>query len=358
MTALELAKSLSAKFFAHGNYESPGGAGISGHGFMPAGADAIEEYFDDDHGFSGLAVHSVGFTEGADEEQVIIYVVKGSRKALRALPEEVEGVGVTAQVMGKLRAGPRAAAAVQGPSHFFQRGPRIACGSSCAPGVERYAGTFGAIIRRAAGALFALSNNHVFAACNHTPPGMPILAPATMDTRAGRAAPSEFARHEAMVELRSGDPDLVPCMTLDAAIAALSNPANVSSWQGDADGFDTPAAVLPLRSGLKVKKIGRTTGLTSGTVEAFTPTPWMLPYKTSRFTANVWFTNTWTVRSNDADPFALAGDSGSLLVTEDGQHAVGLLFAANTSGSYGIIMPIGDVLAAFGNATLLSGYGL
>jgi hypothetical protein len=107
-----------------------------------------------------------------------------------------------------------------------------------------------------------------------------------------------------------------------------------------------------------VKKVGRTTGLTTGTIEAFQPAPWVLPYRSPKFTATVWFTDTWTVRSNDVDPFALAGDSGSLIVTEDGMAAVGLLFAVNTPGARGIIMALEEVLAAFGSLQLLSGHGL
>ncbi len=86
--------------------------------------------------------------------------------------------------------------------------------------------------------------------------------------------------------------------------------------------------------------------------------PWILPYKTGKFSATVWFTDTWTVRADGADPFALPGDSGSLVVSEDGTSVVGLLFAVNNRGQYGIIMPIDQVLAAFGGATLVSGHGI
>jgi hypothetical protein len=83
-----------------------------------------------------------------------------------------------------------------------------------------------------------------------------------------------------------------------------------------------------------------------------------LPYKSDHFTAKAWFQNTWTVRAADDDLFALGGDSGSLVVTEDGKSAVGLLFAANTRGDYGIILPIKDVLTGLGNPRLVSGHGI
>lgn len=207
--------------------------------------------------------------------------------------------------------------------------------------------------------MLALSNNHVLAACNHTPVGMPILAPSTMDARPGRRAPAEICRHEQLVELRSGDPALVPLMRADAAVAQITNLNLVSSWQGDSlSGFDTPPRTTALAAGMKVKKFGRTTGLTSGTIEAYVPTPWILPSKSSKFSAMVWFTDTWTIRTDNTDPFALPGDSGSLVVTEDARAAVGLLFAVNSRGQYGIVAPMDQVLPAFGQLTLVSGHGV
>ena len=82
------------------------------------------------------------------------------------------------------------------------------------------------------------------------------------------------------------------------------------------------------------------------------------PYRSGKFSATVWFVDTWTVISDGSDPFALPGDSGSLVIKEDGSAAVGLLFAVNNKGQYGIIMPIDQVLSAFGSATLISGHGV
>jgi len=72
----------------------------------------------------------------------------------------------------------------------------------------------------------------------------------------------------------------------------------------------------------------------------------------------VWFIDTWTVRSDNGDPFALGGDSGSLIVSEDASSAIGLFFAGNNKGDYGIFAPIEDVLSAFGNLELVSGHGV
>lgn len=358
MTAEELSKQFAETFLKNGNYEALG-ASYSDGDARPA-SSALNPYFSTDSGFSGLAVHSVGYTKNSETEteNVIVYVTRGTKKALRSLPRAVENIPVIVNVMGKLQATPRPAMAARGMSHFFEHSGRIACGSSCAPSGENYAGTVGALVSDGT-QMLALSNNHVFAACNHMPIGMPILSPAPSDARADRRAPTEICRYERMVELRSGDPKLVPLMSIDAAVAGVKNVGTVTSWQGDEiNGYDTPSTVVDLKAGMRVKKFGRTTGLTIGIVEAYVPTPWVLPYKSTKFSATVWFKNTWTVRSIDGDPFVLGGDSGSLIVTEDGSASVGLLFAGNNSGNYGIIMPIQDVLNSCGNLQLVSGHGI
>jgi hypothetical protein len=64
------------------------------------------------------------------------------------------------------------------------------------------------------------------------------------------------------------------------------------------------------------------------------------------------------VRGVNGDPFALPGDSGSLVVPEDNASAVGLVFAANPSGEVGWIIPMSSVVGAFGGIELISGHGV
>lgn len=361
MNAEKLAKTLAARFLEEGSYDALGaplGEKTLNLFATAAATNFLDDYFEPEDGFSGLAVQSVGYTPGLAEERVIVYVTRGSQKALKAIPQAVEGVPVSAFVMGKLKAGPVPAMSASASGHFFERDGRIACGSSCAPSREQYAGTVGAFLTDGE-RYYALSNNHVFAACNHTPVGMPILAPAPMDARPNRRAPSELCLFETMVELRSGIPGIVAPMKLDAAYAEVRDSGAISSWQGDdIDGFDTPDTATVPRSGIRVKKFGRTTGYTTGTVEAFVPTPWVLPYKSRRFSAEVWFQDTWTVRTDDGSPFALPGDSGSLVVTEEDTAAVGLIFAVNNRGGYAICCELTRVLAAFNGLELLHSHGI
>lgn len=357
--AREITKALSETFLRKGQYDLVPSASWHGDGPFPAATSS--EFYQIEEGFSGLSVHSVGFEEGReDEAKVHIYVTKGSRKALKDVPETLGGVPIQINRMGKMVVRPEAASGATNAGNVYQRNDRIACGSSCAPSGESYSGTFGAIVQKGSGGgLYCLSNNHVLAACNHVPVGMPVLSPSNRDGRPGVRAPSEIARHSEIEELRSGEPQLVVPCTMDVAIAQIPNSDSVTSWQGDSTfGYDTPTAVAQLQAGKSVRKFGRTTGLTTGTLEALVPTPTPIPYKCRYFSATVWFTNVWTVVSDTDGPFALPGDSGSLVVFEDASEAAGLLFAASPNGEYGWIIPISGMLGAFGGIVLVGGHGV
>ena len=366
MAAKDLALVLAQRFLRSGNFVLAGGVqGRGPHTVLPAAADASELPEYDEYGFAGLDVQSVGVEEGVSEPRVHVYVTKGSRRILeREFEAGDEAISVAINRIGRVTIKPEAAFAATHAGRVYLRGDRVACGSSCAPSTESYAGTLGALVRKTDSAdntLFLLSNNHVLAACNHIPVGMPILSPATRDARPGVRAPGEVGRHAEIRELRSGDPALVPVSCDDIAIAAAVNPAVVSSWQGDnLDGYDTPSVPGPLQSNIRVKKVGRTTGLTFGTIEARLIAPFPIPYKCNHFSAVVWFQNAWTVRSDDHAIFALPGDSGSLVVTEDGSRAVGVVFAVSqgASGDYGIIIPVDHVLNMFGGLQLVGDHGI
>jgi hypothetical protein len=159
-------------------------------------------------------------------------------------------------------------------------------------------------------------------------------------------------------ELRSGDPYFVTPGGIDLALARVNDPNAVSSWQGDQkEGFDTPVVVSEPFSLMRVKKFGRTTGLTFGEVEARINTPTPITYNAKSFRGTVWFKEVWTVRAIH-DHFVLPGDSGSLVVSEDGLEAVGVVFAGNPKGDYGWIIPMPAAAAVFGGLQLVSNHGV
>ena len=132
--------------------------------------------------------------------------------------------------------------------------------------------------------LYLLSNNHVLAGCNHVPRNQPVLAPSNMDGRPDAPAPQEVGRHHAIGALRSGDPQFVQPCDADVALARASDAGAISSWQGDLqDGYDTPANFSEPLSLMRVKKFGRTTGLTHGEIEARVNTPMPVSYQSKHF---------------------------------------------------------------------------
>jgi hypothetical protein len=304
--------------------------------------------------FGGLAVQAVGYERGKVEDPAVhIYVLRASRALQKNLPKAINDVPLVVNRMGRVITLPGAIAG----AYYFQHGGRVACGSSCAPSAERYSGTFGALVRANdyPDKLFCLSNNHVLAACNHVPVGQPIMSPSMQDSGPA-AAPRHIANHTAIVELRSGVPELVPVNQVDIAIAEVADDDVVSSWQGDdTDGYDSPDAIVVPTSGMRVKKFGRSSGLTLGTVESITVSYEPVSYNSTNFKAVAWFENVWVVRG-DGGPFSIPGDSGSLVVSEDGDDAVGVVFAG--AGDYGWICPMDSVQNLFGGVSLVSDHNI
>ena len=131
---------------------------------------------------------------------------------------------------------------------------------------------------------------------------------------------------------------------MDAAIA-LSSAANLGRSTSSA-GYGTPRSTTRAASvGLKVKKYGRTTGLTKGDVVGINAT-----VNVGYGVGTARFVNQIIISPGN---FSAGGDSGSLIVV-DGKgrnkshknKPVALLFAGSTT--YTIASPIDAVLARFG----------
>jgi hypothetical protein len=134
--------------------------------------------------------------------------------------------------------------------------------------------------------------------------------------------------------------------TIDAAIA-LTTPGDLGNWT-PSGGYGTPksATVTPAEGlGKKVKKYGRTTGLTSGTLGAINAT-----VNVNYGVGVACFTGQLIITPGS---FSAGGDSGSLIVM-DGKgrdkalkdRPVGLLYAGSAFQT--IANPINPVLARFG----------
>lgn len=357
VTPQKIAELLTTRFLEEGSFASAGGP----MSLQIRPSTSLELPHTNFVGFGGLSVQSVGYVvepKNTDTAQVHVYVSRGSKSMIGNLPKELLGITCSVHNIGKLHIKPRQASASTHSGNLYLNDERIACGSSCAPSGKHYSGTFGAILRGEDGTLFALSNNHVFGDCNHTPIGQPILSPSSSDGRPNIRAPGEICRHSRIGELRSGAPALVnPCKD-DLAIAMITFPNSVSSWQGDGtDGYDTPSTLHPPRTDLIVKKFGRTTGFTRGILES-KQYRIHIPYDSDNFRSLVWFEGVWSIKSLDIEPFALPGDSGSLVVTDDGDSVVGVVFAVSSNGSRTFIVPAERISETFGNLEFVNGHNV
>jgi hypothetical protein len=323
----------------------------------PASTSMAVGWIREDEDFANIACQAIGYDAGATEEKTVyVYSSKGTERGLGKIEKEIDGVIIKVKKLNPLLIKPeQSQKTTNHPYVFLSANNRRACGSSCSPSNVLFAGTIGALIKREDD-LFLLSNNHVIGGCNHAPVNTIIMTPAPRDSIGG-IAPLEIGRLSALCPLRSGDISFVEPCTTDAAIAKITNPALVTSWQGDdINGYDTPTLYALPKAGMKVKKIGRTTGLTHGTIESLTVGTVKLPYKVEGFNATVYFKDFWFIKGDDNTAFAMPGDSGSLVVSEDGNIALGLIFAAN--GQYACITPLKSIFDALGGGELVGGYGI
>lgn len=194
------------------------------------------------------------------------------------------------------------------------------------------AGTAGALTEDKNGHRYILSNNHVLGNQNTARKGDIVIQPALLDGGVGpRDAVAKLTRYMPLNFLYSDKiTDKSPTNTADCAIAECFGNRTLSP---KIHGIGNILPPVSPSIGQNVKKSGRTTGLTKGKITAVNAT-----ILVSYGKGNALFLNQIVTT-----PMAQAGDSGSLLVDE-GNHAVGLLFAGSASET--LFNPIETVLSA------------
>jgi hypothetical protein len=194
------------------------------------------------------------------------------------------------------------------------------------------AGTIGCRVKDALGNVYALSNNHVYANENKAAIDDNVLQPGSYDGGLNpRDAIGTLYDFQPIVFSRRAN------NTIDAAIALCSKETLGNSTPTGSYGKPS-SATLTATTGLAVQKHGRTTLLTTGNVYAVNATV-NVGYSsaTARFVNQIMIT---------PGTFSAGGDSGSLIVTQEGKNPVGLLFAGSSSVT--IANPINAVLERFG----------
>jgi hypothetical protein len=293
-----------------------------------------------------------------DADNVVTVLTKGRLGPRTSRPLPIASDGVTLEWIGSAYIDetfpPKLLPAPGFPKRCYLHNERIACGSSVTAAPLVGAGTLGALVRDADGTLCGLSNNHVTGGCNHIPVGMPVISPAPIDASPEAIAPLSIGRHTSFLPLLSGNPGQVVLQQFDASAFRIVTPNSVSSMQGE-NYYDTPPNVGPIAGGQLVKKVGRSTGLTHGRVVGEFTTPLPIPYASPRFSATVYFTGIYGVVS-EGQVFSGPGDSGSLVASEDGTRAVGLVFGS-MNNQVSLVIPLQPLFNEM-RLTIVSGYNV
>jgi hypothetical protein len=202
-------------------------------------------------------------------------------------------------------------------------------------------GTLGALVEDGNGVQYILSNNHVLARTNQGRVGEDIIQPGLADQGCVNV-------YDAVADLSW----FVPISfkkglnVVDAAIAQIrTGMVNTSGLILDIGEVSKQIVSPTLALGMRVKKSGRTTGLTSGTVLATNVTITVGYNKTCGMGSQIAkFNNQIRIGPAYDDVFSAGGDSGSLIVENcsTSPRAVGLLFAGSSTDTFA--NPITNVL--------------
>lgn len=285
----------------------------------------------------------VGTAVGVNEAgEPVIKVYLSDTSLMKDIPLEYDGVPVETEVTGIIHAM---------AGNTAKQTPPISLGTS---GGWRYdlangyccGGTLGSLVKIGT-TQYVLSNYHVFrsdivsggngrVATN----GDPIIQPALIDVSCNAATSNNVASLAGSASL--------PNSNTDCAIASVIS--GMVKTDGSILGIGTiSASTVAASVNKKVKKSGRTTGLTRSTITGLNATI-SVAYD-NECAGGAAFTKTYTgqiVIKNTGSRFLNSGDSGSLMVEDvtTNPRAVGLLFAGSSSTA--VANPIGQVLSFLG----------
>lgn len=272
-----------------------------------------------------LAIPGVsGVGIGLDRAGAAVAVVLLERADV-SVPKTLDGLPVTTEVVGRFRA-----------FSLTGRYRPVAVGVSAGNAIDCVPGTVGCVLT-AHGKRYLLSASHVFARQGRAAIGEAIAQPSLpdVDSTCQVAPPRSIVAH-----LADFEPVIYDGHTpnrFDAAIAELSDDATCATLPAYYGlPASEPADPVP---GAAIEKVGRTTELTRGTIKAIdVKVKVTFPAGTALFTGQI-------LTSKGFGDF---GDSGALVVSDDGEfHPVGIVIGGGSNGT-AIASPIGPILARFG----------
>jgi len=230
-----------------------------------------------------------------------------------------------------------------GAQHRTKQTPPVKMGTSGGSVNDRSSlyccgGTLGSLVTYD-GKLSILSNNHILARSGSATAGEDTIQPGLIDVGCNGATSNVIGDF-------AGDKVPLGRANVDAAISTARS-GMVDSTGAIIDVGVPCNTTQAATVGLAVAKSGRTTGKTTGTIQSVN-TSVSVQYQKGcnsgkRFTVS--YTNQVVITAGSGS-FSAGGDSGSLIVSNDGTpNPVALLFAGNSTQTVG--NPIGAVVSAF-----------
>ncbi|HUU45566.1 MAG TPA: hypothetical protein VM118_07495 [Acidobacteriota bacterium] len=268
----------------------------------------------------------VGTGTGLNEDGNLVVKVFTARAGVSGIPSSLDNVPVEIMHTGPFTAH---------NGILTERYRPVPIGVSVGNNLECACGTIGCVVEKD-GQKYILSNNHVLARSNAASIGEDIVQPGRYDNKRceNRVATDKVG------ELADFEPIAFDGANnyFDAAIAVYTTADVTCATLPEFYGLPG-TTVVDAYVGMSVKKVGRTTALTVGTVDAINVTS-SIGYSTG---SAIFVNQIMTTKGFDK-----SGDSGSMVVTNDANNnPVALLFAGTGSG-IAIVSPIAPVFERFG----------
>ncbi|USB31897.1 S1 family peptidase [Paenibacillus sp. YPG26] len=202
-------------------------------------------------------------------------------------------------------------------------------------GTPAVSGTVGLIISSRTGRQkYIFSNNHVLNETNSSRYSV-TLQPGGAD--GGTNPRNKVGRLDRFVKLSSTKANYIDAATSLPIRNSLLSPRYAKVGV-------LPGYVTSYRIGDKFKKVGRTTGLVSGTVDSI-HTDVTISYEGYANLGNVTFKNQTVIKSQN--PISLPGDSGSVWLTSRENYAAAVNYAGSSDGRLSIAYPVQWVMQVF-----------
>jgi len=329
-----------------GNVQTGGAAGNAAPGVQPGpNPDVVKKVIDvQNRNTPKLLAQKgiVGTATGVDDDGNVVIRVYTTGADEPVIPKNIENVPVVEVLTGHWLKywqppvfDPQLRQSRPVPIGVSAVNIRDVCGNVIATG------TLGCRLKAKDGSVYALSNNHVFADENAGVIGDKIIQPGSLDEfNDGLTICDPADVIGTLFKFKELIPGGAPNI-IDAAIVKTTKSMVGNSTPASPLAYGTPRTTVNNRPyiGLRVQKLGRTTGFTTGNITGLNQIV-QVPYTPGLVT----FVSQIEI-TGDVGLFAGPGDSGSLIVDMD-RFPVAMLFAG--AGALVAANPIQPVLDEFG----------